>query len=186
MGPGFVRLLAYMLWAQLWARAYGLGPRPVPALSLIEPKHLKSNEVIQDLVNGLIGVAVVDLQRDDAVLVHDRVQRCRRRRRRKWSAAPSGSSGPISTSGSGEERRGRVREEVEAAAVGRGQGPAVMEESRVTRRRRVEVEARRPDVGRRPAAGFRHCGVTLSMSCSGNSIRSRSFDSFWNRIRLFC
>ena len=49
-----------------------------------------------------------------------------------------------------------MRKVVKAAAVGRGQGPAVMEESCVTRRRRVQVEARRPDLGRRPATRFRH------------------------------
>ena len=32
-GPGFSRLWAYAVRAQYWARAFGLGPRPVPALS---------------------------------------------------------------------------------------------------------------------------------------------------------
>ena len=35
IGPGSIGLLAYVVRAWHWARAHGLGPRPVPALPSI-------------------------------------------------------------------------------------------------------------------------------------------------------
>ena len=106
-----------------------------------------------NLINRLIQIIVTDLKGHDAMLIDDRVER----------GSPAGAAWRTGTAR--QQRRRRVGEVIEAAAVGRGQRAAVVKEAGVSGRRGgVEVEPCWPALGRSSSSRFGHFGRTFQLT----------------------